>query len=122
MAGRYPYYLLADSPEGAKKERELVGTMGGAEQAGGAEPEKTSGPDIRRGFVYKRVPHVTLKSIANNDEIDALHAEWQALMEPIRAELNKLLKQNWEEWQVPRALLPSPILPTQDRGGGAGGE
>src|SRR5437660_3761056 len=23
MAGRYPYYLLADSPEGARKEREL---------------------------------------------------------------------------------------------------
>ena len=26
-------------------------------------------PDIRKGFVYKRVPHVTLKSIANNPDI-----------------------------------------------------
>jgi adenine-specific DNA-methyltransferase len=102
MAGRYAYYLLADSPEGAKKERELVGTMGAGEMGSEGAAEKASGPDIRRGFVYKRVPHVTLKSIANNDEIDALHAEWQTQLEPVRAELNKLLKQSWEEWQVPR--------------------
>jgi len=31
-------------------------------------PHKTEG-DIRQGFVYKRVPHVTLKSIANNPDI-----------------------------------------------------
>ena len=102
MAGRYPYYLLADSPAGAKKERELAGTMGAGEMGSDGAGEKTSGPDIRRGFVYKRVPHVTLKSIANNDEIDAIHAEWQTQLEPVRAELNKLLKQSWEEWQVPR--------------------
>jgi adenine-specific DNA-methyltransferase len=48
------------------------------------------------------VPHVTLKAIANNEEIDAIHAEWQKKLEPVRAELNKLLKQAWEEWQVPR--------------------
>jgi adenine-specific DNA-methyltransferase len=116
MAGRYPYYLLADSPEGAKKERELAGTMGAGEMGSEGVGEKNSGPDIRRGFVYKRVPHVTLKSIANNDEIDGLHAEWQTQLEPVRAALNTLLKQNWEEWQVPRELLPSPS------GGGAGGD
>lgn len=64
----------------------------------------TSGPmgDVRKGFVYKRVPHVTLKSIANNEEIDAIHARWQAQMEPLRAELNAAIGQAWEEWQVPR--------------------
>jgi hypothetical protein len=31
MAGRYPYYLLADSAEGRKKERELSLTTGRAE-------------------------------------------------------------------------------------------
>ncbi len=60
MAGRYPYYLLADSQEGVKKEAELTGLVPPAYQTDG---------DIRKGFVYKRVPHVTLKSIANNPDI-----------------------------------------------------
>ena len=60
MAARYPYYLLADSPEGIKKEAELTGKF--------PPSHKTDG-DIRKGFVYKRVPHVTLKSIANNPDI-----------------------------------------------------
>ncbi len=60
MAGKFPYYLLADSPEGVKKAAEL---------AGKPAPVPDTGGDIRRGFVYKSVPHVTLKSIANNPEI-----------------------------------------------------
>jgi adenine-specific DNA-methyltransferase len=60
MAGKYPYYLLTDSPEGIKKESELTGKI--------PAEYKTEG-DIRKGFVYKRVPHVTLKSIANNPDI-----------------------------------------------------
>ncbi len=62
MAAKFPYYLLADSPEGSKKrEPELTGKTADP-------PHKTDG-DIRKGFVYKRVPHVTLKSIANNPDI-----------------------------------------------------
>ena len=60
MAAKYPYYLLADSPEGIKKESELTGKM---------PPECKTEDNIRKGFVYKRVPHVTLKSIANNPDI-----------------------------------------------------
>ncbi|MFC2041540.1 site-specific DNA-methyltransferase [Chloroflexota bacterium] len=60
MAARFPYYLLADSPEGVKKESELTGRI---------PPEYKTGGDIKKGFVYKRVPHVTLKSIANNPDI-----------------------------------------------------
>jgi adenine-specific DNA-methyltransferase len=60
MAARYPYYLLADSPEGIKKEAELTGKM---------PPEHKTEGDIKKGFIYKRVPHVTLKSIANNPDI-----------------------------------------------------
>ncbi|BAZ97476.1 site-specific DNA-methyltransferase [Dehalococcoides mccartyi] len=60
MAGRFPYYLLADSPEGIKKETELTGRT---------PPDYKTEGDIRKGFVYKRVPHVTLKSIANNPDI-----------------------------------------------------
>jgi adenine-specific DNA-methyltransferase len=60
MAARFPYFHLADSPEGQKKEAELTGKVPPA--------HKTEG-DVRKGFVYKRVPHVTLKSIANNPDI-----------------------------------------------------
>src|SRR5437660_4938144 len=59
MAARFPYYLLADSPEGRQKEADLTGQMPAASPTEG---------DIRRGFVYRRVPHVTLKSIANNPD------------------------------------------------------
>ncbi|MFC1969082.1 site-specific DNA-methyltransferase [Chloroflexota bacterium] len=60
MAARFPYYLLADSPEGIKKETELTGRI---------PPEYKTEGDIKKGFVYKRVPHITLKSIANNPDI-----------------------------------------------------
>ena len=46
---------------------------------------------VGSGFKYKTVPHVTLKSIANNPEIDGIHARWQGRLEPIRAQLNRLL-------------------------------
>jgi adenine-specific DNA-methyltransferase len=60
MSAKYPYYLLADSPEGVKKDAEVTGRL--------PATHKTEG-DIRKGFVYKHVPHVTLKSIANNPDI-----------------------------------------------------
>jgi adenine-specific DNA-methyltransferase len=60
MGGMYPYYLLADSPEGREKEGELSGSP---------MPPAETGGDIRHGFVYERVQHVTLKSIANNPDI-----------------------------------------------------
>jgi adenine-specific DNA-methyltransferase len=49
-----------------------------------------------------RLTQRALKSIANNEEIDVIHAKWQAKLEPIRESLNKALKQKWEEWEVPR--------------------
>jgi len=60
MSARFPYYLLSDSPEGLKKEAELTGQE---------PPSHSTAQDIRKGFVCKRVPHVTLKSIANNPDI-----------------------------------------------------
>ena len=93
MGARYPYYLLADSPEGQRKEAELSRK---------APSEVATYGDIRQGFVYERVPHITLKSIANNAEIDVIHENHQATLEPLRKALNDALKQNWEEWEVPR--------------------
>ena len=93
MAARFPYYLLDDSIEGAKKEADLTGKM---------RPNQKYESDIRRGFVYKRVPHVTLKSIANNTEIDEIHDRWQKKLDVVHEKLNRLRKERWEEWEVPR--------------------
>ena len=110
MGARYPWYLLADSPEGQKKEAELTGR---------APAETPTGGDVRQGFVYERVPHVTLKSIANNAEIDAIWEKWQETLEPLRSQLSVACGR-WsvvsgeddrplatgdrplEEWEIPR--------------------
>ena len=93
MGARYPYYLLADSPSGRAKEAELTHTV--------ASDSPTRG-DVRQGFVYERVPHITLKSIAHNAEIDVIWERWQDTLEPLRAELNGVLGRKWEEWEIPR--------------------
>ena len=51
MAARYPWYLLADSREGRAKEAALT-------QRPPADTPVHD--DIRQGFVYERVPHITL--------------------------------------------------------------
>lgn len=93
MGARYPYYLLADSEEGQKKEAEITHTA--------PKPSPTAN-NIRKGFVYERVPHITLKSIANNAEIDVIYDKFQQEMEPVRKELNTLLGTAYEEWEIPR--------------------
>lgn len=93
MGARYPYYLLADSPEGQRKEAELMRSV---------PKSHPTHANIKHGFVYERVPHITLKSIANNAEIDVIWKDFQARLEPLRAELNKTLGQHWEEWEIPR--------------------
>ena len=98
MGARYPYYLLADSPEGRRKEAELSGTdiaQSHLSTCGKYE-------DIRQGFVYERVPHITLKSIANNAEIDVIWERFQEILEPLREQLNAALGESWKEWEIPR--------------------
>lgn len=60
LSSRHPYFVLADSPDGVRIEAEIAG-----------QPRRAveTSSDIRRGFVYERVPHVTLRSIAQNPEI-----------------------------------------------------
>jgi adenine-specific DNA-methyltransferase len=96
MSAKYPYYLLTDSPEGRQREAEITGSTAVLSSSTRAEG------DIKKGFVYRRVPHVTLKSIANNEEIDAIHARHEEKLGPLREELIGLLKQTWQEWEVPR--------------------
>jgi adenine-specific DNA-methyltransferase len=93
MGARYPYYLLADSRDGQMKEAEVLKRT---------PSESPTHNDVRQGFVYERVPHITLKSIANNSEIDVIWDEYQPMLEPLRQQLNDILKTNYEEWEIPR--------------------
>ena len=95
MGARHPYYLLGDSPEGQRKEAEI------------SLRKITEAPtygNLRQGFVYERVPHVTLRAIANNAEIDVIWETAQRELEPLREELNLTLGQSWEEWKIPREI------------------
>jgi adenine-specific DNA-methyltransferase len=93
MGARYPYYLLADSRDGQLKEAEVTRTVPSSQPTRG---------DVRHGFVYERVPHITLKSIANNAEIDIIWDNFQEKLEPIREQLNQALDKQWQEWEIPR--------------------
>jgi adenine-specific DNA-methyltransferase len=93
MGARYAFYLLADSREGQLKEAQLSGRI---------PSESPTHGKVRQGFIYERVPHITLKSIANNTEIDVIWEEYQQRLEPLRERLNQVLKQQWEEWEIPR--------------------
>lgn len=93
MGARYPFYLLADSPEGQQKEAKLTRSAPSSSPTYG---------NIAHGFVYERVPHITLKSIANNAEIDVIWDKFQQTLEPLSEQLNKSLGEQWQEWEVPR--------------------
>ena len=101
MGARYQYYLLADSRDGQIQEAEVTGTAPSSQPTRG---------DIRHGFIYERVPHITLKSIANNAEIDVIWEKYQTVLEPLRMALNAAIVEarlkpastDWQEWEIPR--------------------
>ena len=93
MGARYPFYLLADSREGQIKEAEVTRAVPSSQPVCG---------NLRLGFVYERVPHVTLKSVATNAEIDVIWNKWQAKLEPLHRSLNAALTKTWHEWEIPR--------------------
>jgi adenine-specific DNA-methyltransferase len=114
MAARYPYYLLADSPEGVRKEAEVTEKI---------PPDYKTDGDVRKGFVYRRVPHVTLKSIANNPDIKEgmTRAEIDAAIAQ-RAEPEFLYDQPYEDANRVRvagpftveSLSPHRVLATEE--------
>ena len=87
MGAKFDFFHLKDSKEGAAAEGKLTGKP---------PSDQPTSNDIRHGFVYERAPHVTLKSIANNAEIDVIWDRFQARLEPLRETLNA-------------ALFPSPL-------------
>lgn len=102
MGARYPFYALKDSQIGAKEEARLSGKFP-------ADVAFTN--DISHGFVYERAPHITLKSISNNAEIDVIWETWQTTLEPLRDQLNAVAKVTWADWQIPLA----PVYPWDDK-------
>ncbi|MBV6490822.1 MAG: hypothetical protein KJZ62_02215 [Fimbriimonadaceae bacterium] len=64
----------------------------------------TSG--VSGGFVYKTVPHITLKSIAQNPEIDKIADECgpgvDAAVESLNSTHRPADQEPWKEWEVPR--------------------
>jgi len=114
MSAIHPYYLLADSAEGIKKESELTGKM---------SPEHKTEEDIRKGFVYKRVPHISLATIANNPEIkEGMTRKQIEAAIAIHAESERLLDQPYEDNKRVRvcgpfsveSLSPHRVLSTAD--------
>lgn len=92
MGAKFPYYLKKDSKEGLLKIASLTQTAPSSESTGGS---------LKHGFVYERVPHITLKSIANNNEIDVIYDKWQKLIDPLIHQLNVLTNNSYEEWEIP---------------------
>ncbi len=91
MGARYPFYLLADSPEGQRKEAEVTCT---------AASTRPTYRNVRHGFVYERVPHITLKSIANNAEIDVIWEEHQPKVLSALDRLNAALRGHKAPYRV----------------------
>jgi adenine-specific DNA-methyltransferase len=102
MGARYQYYLLADSRDGQLKEAEVTRTAPSSQPTRG---------DIRQGFVYERVPHITLKSIANNAEIDVIWGSGRC-RNLASAEHSQTVLAGWE---IPR----ESVARERTRGGGS---
>ena len=93
MGARFPYYILTDSLSGRRKESEISHSD---------LPLTKVKRDIRQGFVYDRAPHITLKSIATNTEIDVIWEKNKRTLEPLCKNFNKSINKKWQEWQIPR--------------------
>ena len=115
MGARYPCYHLRDTEAGVRKEAGLRRVPPSEDRLAEVRREGHR-PDLRQGFVYERVPHITLKSIANNAEIDVIWDKWRRTLEPLRHALNEARGRTgeraspadagengpWEEWEIPR--------------------
>jgi adenine-specific DNA-methyltransferase len=86
---------------GRKKEFELSGT---------SVPASEARHDVRQGFVYKRVPHITLASIAQNENIREGMTRDQINHEIAKsAEFEKLFDQPWEDGTRVRVAGPFTV-------------
>jgi adenine-specific DNA-methyltransferase len=91
MGSRFPFYLLTDSIQGQRKEAELT-----------QKPEsiKSTYNNIRHGFVCDRVPHITVKSIADNREIETIYENWNSKISNLITDINKKFSKKYKEFDI----------------------
>jgi adenine-specific DNA-methyltransferase len=98
---KLPYYVLADSPAGARKEEELTGR---------AAAQTTFASDVRKGFVYKRVPHIMLRDIAQNPDLKPGMSEAESEQAIARHSDQELLfDQPYEDRKIVRVAGPFTV-------------
>lgn len=101
MSTKFPYYLLVDSFEGKKKEEELSGQL---------QDKSNLEEDIRKGFVFKRVPHVTLKSIVSAEGLNPnISRETARQMIARASEMEMLYDQPYEDSRRLRVCGPFSV-------------
>ena len=109
MGARYPYYLLSDSPEGQRKEAEIAGRH--SSLTIDHQPLTPTYGNIRQGFVYQRVPHITLRAIANNAEIDVIWEQYEKHLASLRERLAQVVS-----GQDPVISDQGPVASSQGEG------
>lgn len=108
MSARYPYFAIRDTEAGAVEELAIqLGRRPTEVEASEVRAANAFTNDIANGLVLNRVSHITLKSIANNAEIDVLYERHEAVLGPLREQLNSAANTEWREWEIPHA----PIYP-----------
>lgn len=80
MGAKFPSYILSDSQEGQLKEAEVTGK---------AKSTLSTSNNLKYGFVYQRAPYITLKTIADNVEIDVIIEKYEAKIKILLNKLNK---------------------------------
>jgi adenine-specific DNA-methyltransferase len=92
MGAKFPYYFLADSITGQKKNADMNQTPLSTQKVGGS---------IKYGFVYQKVPHITLKSIANNLEINEIWDSYRFKLDEIQKQLSLEINKEFQDWEFP---------------------
>ena len=109
MGARYPYYMLSDSPEGQRKEAEITGRH--SSLTTDHPPLTPTYGNLRQGFVYQRVPHITLRAIANNSEIDVIWEQYEKHLASLRERLAQVVS-----GQDPVISDQGPVASSQGEG------
>ncbi len=93
MGGQFPYYYKKDSQDGLIAEAAKFNKPLSTHQTSGS---------LSYGFVYDRVPYITLKDIANNEQIDIIYDKYEPELDSIRSQINELLGTHYQSWEMPR--------------------
>ena len=96
MSAKYQYYVLADSVAGHRMSA--------------ANPGEDVRGDISKGFVYKKLPHINLKSITNNPDIhEGMSREEINVAISRRADTEVLYDQPVEDGNIVRVTGPFTV-------------